>query len=226
MVALSDTADRRHGVYGALRTRNRRVGMLRLVVPGLGVAIFALLLVPIVLAQLGPDFSIGRISIDRDQLTVEAPSYAGLILDGSAYRIGADSARAALGVPNLIDLTGATVVVKRPNGVDVTALAAAAQLDTNTQSVTVAGATTIADTTGMDAMVEGMRVDFPGEMITSSGPVRVKFAGGETMTAGTMSYDAAATVWQFTNVVITLPGVPGADSAPLSVGGEVIGRAQ
>jgi lipopolysaccharide export system protein LptC len=210
MAMSPDIPAGRFAIYRSLQRRNRVVGALRWVVPGIGVSVFAVLLAQMALASLTRDFTIGRITMARDRLTVEAPSYAGRMADGSVYTVTASEAQAALMTPSLIDLTTAKVVLNRSNGIVATATAKAAGLDTENQLVTVAGRTDLSDTSGMVATLYGMHVDFEAQTLSASGAVDITFADGQHLQSTGMSYDSVASVWHFDRATLTLPDTPGA----------------
>jgi hypothetical protein len=202
-------------VYRALERRNRVVGVLRFLVPILGLLVLASLVVQMLVASIGNEFTIGRITIERDKLTVETPAYQGLLADGGAYDVTAQSAESALGRPTAIMLKGAKVVLNRPTGVQVTATAADAELEVELQQVTATGVTDIADTTGMTAEIIGLKVDVLGQLATGGRTV-VVYPGGETLEAEAMTYDARTGAWGFTKAVVTAPRLPDppAEAAP------------
>jgi hypothetical protein len=214
-MAAADThiASGRADVYRALKRRNRVVLLLRILVPLVGLAVFAVLGVQLVISQMTKDFTIGHLSVERDHLVVEAPSYAGAMSDGSVYKIFASKAEASLAAANLIDLNQAEVTLTRPDGLSGTAKAAAARIDTNAQTLTVEGVTSLADSTGGGGTVTGLEIDYPGQKMRTTGAVDATLSTGESLQAASMEYDAAKKLWRFERVTITLPGTPG-DSKP------------
>ena len=64
--------------------------------PGIGVAVFAVLAGAVVIANLAENFSIGRITLKDDRMVVETPSYSGVTGDGTSYSVTALSAEAGL----------------------------------------------------------------------------------------------------------------------------------
>src|SRR5690606_14988676 len=119
----------RDSLYGRLRRRNRVVAALRLGVPALGAVTLVGLLGQIYLSSLGSRYGIGQIAVTPDAITVEAPEYAGILEDGSRYRVSADLASAATSNTELIGLGNASIVVDRPDGVQMQANAERAEFD-------------------------------------------------------------------------------------------------
>jgi len=210
MVAVADIGGSgRRAIYDALNRRNRLVGLLRIVVPGIGLLVLAVLGIQMAIASLGRDFQIGSISIERDRLRIETPSYAGRMDDGGSYEVSAAAAEASLSALNLIDLENALVVVNRPNGVQAAATAAAAQIETELQQVNVPGVTELSETTGITGQLTGMLFDFAAQTVSASGPVTLTFAGGQTLDAAGMTFETATGRWTFSKVTLVVPDLPG-----------------
>src|SRR5688500_15787312 len=92
MSAIADSTGKRLRLYRALRGRNRIVGLLRFVVPAIGVLLLAGLLVQIYLTSQSRQYGLGSIQLDRTKVTVETPRYAGVMTDGTSYKVtGADA---------------------------------------------------------------------------------------------------------------------------------------
>lgn len=208
MAALTGTAAQRRDIYNGFARRNRIVGLLRVLVPGIGVVVFALLAGSVVIANLAENFSIGRISLESDRMVVETPSYSGVTGNGSIFTVTALSAEAGLSATGAITLNGAVLVIEDGAGVETTARAARAELETSAQTVAVAGLTTFSNSTGMTGSMHGMDIDFPTQVVTARDAVDFEFPGGQRLIAETMRYDGASGLWNFTGVTLTLPGTP------------------
>lgn len=208
VIALTETAAQRHRIYRGFARRNRMVGVLRFLVPGLGVVVFALLAGQVVIANLAENFSIGRITLQNDRMVVETPSYSGVTSDGSVYRITALSAEVGLDAIDAITLNGATLVIENAAGIETTAKAARAELETSAETVKVGDRTAFSTTTGMTGSLVGMDMDFKRQLVTATGAVSFVFAGGERLDAADMRYDGEAQTWTFSGVTLTLPDTP------------------
>lgn len=200
-------------MHRRLGRRNRLVAILRIGIPLLGALVLAGLLVQIYLASFTGRFGVGRIEVTPDAIHVEAPEYAGLLEDGSAYRVWAGSARAATDNTELIDLDDAHLLIDRTDGVQMQVDAIAAQLDTYTQMTMVPGLADVADSTGTTGTLTNSIFDWQSQVLTSEGPVAIDQADGTTVRAEGLVYDAAAMVWTFSRAVVTLPATPGESSA-------------
>lgn len=207
-MALTDSAGR-ETLYRRLRRRNRVVRVLRLAVPVLGAVTLVALLAQIYLSSLGSRYGIGQISVTPDAIIVEAPEYAGILADGSQYRVWADAARAATSNTDLIGLGNAGVVLNRADGVQMQASAPSAELDALRQQVIVPGAAEIADSQGTQGTLNQTIFDWQTQTLTSSGPVVIDYADGTAIRAAGMVYDAEAKIWTFERATVTLPATPG-----------------
>lgn len=205
-------ASDRNAIYRRLMVRNRVVALLRIGVPALGAVVLAILASQIYLSSLGGQFGIGQITVSRESISVEAPEYAGMLEDGSAYRVWAQSARAGLTTSDIIELSNAALSVTRSNGVVVTAEAPLAELDTTNENVIIDGIAHIGDSTGVKGTLYQSVFDWVAQRLTSKGAVKIDYPDGTELEAVGMTYDAAAMIWTFTNATVTLPSTPGADT--------------
>ncbi len=199
-------------MHRRLGRRNRLVAILRIGIPLLGAVVLAGLLVQIYLASFTGRFGVGRIEVTPEAIVVEAPEYAGMLEDGSAYRVWAGSARAARESTELVDLSDAQLVVDRIDGVQMQVDAAQAQLDTHAQLTIVPGPADIADTTGTVGTLTNSVFDWEAQILTTTGGVVIDYADGSGVRAEGLTYDAGAMVWTFSRAVVTLPATPGDDS--------------
>lgn len=199
----------RDALYGRLRRRNRLVAALRLGVPVLGAVTLVGLLGQIYLSSLGNRYGIGQVTVTPDAITVEAPEYAGVLEDGSRYRVSADLASAATSNTDLIGLGNASIVLDRTDGVQMQASATGAELDSLRQTVIAPGITEISDSTGTTGTLEDALFDWQTQTLTTSGPVAIDYADGTAIRAETLVFDADARIWTFARAIVTLPATPG-----------------
>lgn len=210
-MSLHADAAERAATYRRLDARNRIVGILRIGIPALGALTFASLVVQIYVSSVSSRFGVGQITVTRESVTVDAPEYAGLLDDGSAYRVWAQSARAATDAPDLIDLAEAALRVERVTGTRMEATAAEARIDTTGQLVIIDGVAEVTDSTGTHGIFRQSVFDWARQELTGTGPVAIDYADGTTLTGSGVVYDAKAFVWTFTDVTVTLPSTPGQD---------------
>ncbi len=196
-------------LHQRLERRNRLVSILRLGLPAMGLIVLLGLVVQIYLGSLTGRFGVGRIEVTPEAVIVDAPEYAGVLEDGSSYRVWAEQARAELGRTDLINLSTAQLVVDRPDGVQMQVDAAAAQLDTTNELTIVPGLADIADTTGTVGTLTDSVFHWGSQTLKTSGDVAIDYADGSSVRSKGLEYNAAAKVWTFSRAVVTLPSTPG-----------------
>jgi lipopolysaccharide export system protein LptC len=217
MLASAQNAEQRSRIYDRLMQRNRLVSILRIGLPVIGAVVLAGLLFQIVLASLLDQFGISNISIDRDNLVVETPSYSSMTADGTMYTIASDDARAALGDTDLLRLSGATLMVTKPSGAWMEAKAVAADMRLSAQTVYVPDVMEIQDSRGTSGTIIGVRTTLLGESMVSDGAAKIRYHNGTTLDAESMAYDAKAQRWEFKRATLVVPSTPGASPAASTV---------
>lgn len=208
-MTLNADAAARLAIYQRLTIRNRVVGVLRIAVPLAGVAILLILLAQIYVSSLGDRFSIGRISVSRDSISVEAPQYSGILSNGTTYAVTAERAQAAPGTTNLINLTDASLTMVKLDGVTIKVAAQAALLDTTGETVTIKDIAYVEDSTGTNAIVADSVFDYASQTLIGKGTVSVAYADGTTLDGEGLFYDVKTANWTFSKADVTLPATPG-----------------
>lgn len=208
----ADSADRadRKRTYQRLALRNRLVAVLRIGVPAFGLVVLVGLVGQIYLSNMGKRFGVGAITMSREAINVAAPEYAGILDNGTLYHVSAASAQAALDASDLIDLTDATLLLTRPNGVTMQASARRAQLDTTNELVIIEGTTHVVESTGTTSVLNDSVFDWQKQILTSKGAVDVAYADGTHLVAQGLVYQAKSMVWTFSGATVTLKQTPGA----------------
>ncbi len=195
--AETGTADDRSAIYASLASRNRIVGVLRIGLPAIGAIIFLGLILQLYLGTMVPDFGFANVRIDRENLVFEAPSYTGTGTDGTAYTLGAESARAGLHNTDLVQLQGAALSMLKPDGIQFAARAATAEFSIRSQVVTVEGSTSVSSNNGLSGTVKNAVVDVLKETLVAPGGADLTFANGSRLTSDTMAFDGAKKLWTF-----------------------------
>jgi hypothetical protein len=188
------------------------VALLRIGVPALGAVALVALIGQIYLSSLGSRFGVGQISVTSERVTVEAPEYAGVLEDGTAYRVSASAAEAATGATDRIGLIEAQLIMTRPDGVRMQVKAPQALLDTTGRLVTVADVAYVSNSLGTSGMIYDSVFDYAAQQLTGRGPVTLDYADGTHIVAKGITYDAVGMVWTFSSATVTLPDTPGARS--------------
>lgn len=208
---LHADAAQRLATYRRLEARNRIVAILRIGVPALGVVALAALMLQIYASSRAIRFGIGQVVVSADSVTVETPEYSGLLDDGTAYRVSAISAQAAVDATDRIGLTEAHLTMTKPDGVVMTVQTPVAVLDTSGQIVEIPGEAKVGNSLGTTGILRNSVFDYQAQLLTGLGPVNIDYEDGTELDAQGVTYDAATLVWTFTRATVTLPDTPGAD---------------
>lgn len=209
-MSAAATAGERQALYAALRRRNRCIGLLRFGVPAAGIVVLALFAGQIFLAGLKNQFGIGNVSFAGNTVTVDTPSYSGVMENGDAYTVAAERARTAISVPDVINLENFRMVLTKPEGKTLTATATSGAFKTSTQVMTVPGTATVADAEGNTGTMSQVTVSLPAQSLRALGPVVITTADGTTIAAPGLDYEAASGRWNFIGrTTVTVPHLPG-----------------
>lgn len=212
---LQADAAHRLAVYRSLEARNRIVAILRIGVPVLGAVALSALLLQIYASSQTARFGISQIVVSPDSVTVETPEYSGVLDDGTAYRVSATSARAAVDATDRIGLSDAALTMVKPDGVDIVVATPAAVLDTTGQIVEIEGEAEVRNSLGTSGVLRDTVFDYVAQRLTGTGPVDIVYADGTRLVAEGLTYDAKALVWTFTRATVTLPDTPGANQTAM-----------
>lgn len=207
---LHADAAQRLAVYRGLEARNRLVSILRVGIPALGVIALAALMLQIYVSSRTSRFGVGQIAVSSESITVETPEYSGLLDDGTAYRVSATSAHAAVDATDRIGLDNASLTMVKPDGVTMLVDARAAVLDTTNQLVEVADIAEVSNSLRTSGLLRNSVFDYAKQRLTSNGPVDIDYHDGTTIVAEGLTYDATTLIWTFTRATVTLPDTPGA----------------
>ena len=207
---LHADATQRLAIYRGLQARNRVVSILRVGIPALGVVALSALMLQIYVSSRTSRFGIGQIAVSSESITVETPEYSGLLDDGTAYRVSAISAQAAIDATDRIALSDATLTMVKPDGVTMLVETPAAVLDTTNQIVEIAGEARIGNSLGTSGILRNSIFDYAAQHLTANGPASIDYEDGTELEAEGLTYDAVALVGTFTRATVTLPDTPGA----------------
>lgn len=209
MLASAQDAGVRARLYAGLEQRNRRIAILRVGLPVLGLLVLVGLTLQIVVASLLDQFGISSIRIDRENLVVDTPSYSSMTADGTMYAVASQSAQAALADTDLLHLNEAALTVTKPDGSWLKADAVAADMRLSGQTLFVEDAMGIADSRGTTGTIHGVHADLVSEQMVSDGRANIRYHNGTTLDAETMTYDGKRQLWQFNRVTLVVPSTPG-----------------
>ncbi|WP_196260407.1 hypothetical protein [Pelagibacterium limicola] len=202
------TPEIRHAIYARLARHNRRIGMLRVAVPVIVVAILSVPIVQVVFATLADSFPIAGIRLDADTLVIDAPRFDGRTATGTVYRMTADRAESRIGNLDIADLYDLRIDLS--DGADYSARVGftTAQWTMSQERLVSNEDVHVADSTGASGILAGIEIDWPSQVITSDGPVHFVFEGGNRLDAATMVHDMGAAIWQFEGVRLEMIPAP------------------
>jgi hypothetical protein len=203
--------DRRAEIFGRLKTRNRLIGVLRIVVPLAGIAAFLILIGQIYLANIARQYGVSGIRIDRGDVVVETPQYSGMGSDGARYVVTAREARTPIDQPEEIMMSDATLQFTSPGEAAYFVSAIAASMNTKTQIVEIPGIANVTGEDGLEATLRAVRSDMENEITTADGPVNIKLSDGTTIDAATMVHDGKASLYTFTDATVIMQDLPEAE---------------
>lgn len=214
MTLYADAAQRQ-AIYQRLNRRNRIVAILRIGVPLLGLIALVALMLQIYVSSTASRFGISQVLVSSDSVTVETPEYSGLLDDGTAYRVSALAAQAAIDATDRITLTDAALTMLRPDGVTMVVETPEAVLDTTGQVVEIAGEAAVSNSLGTAGTLSNSVFDYAAQFLTGSGPVDMVYEDGTQLKAQGVTYDVATLTWTFSRATVTLPDTPGAKQPPM-----------
>ena len=196
------------GTFARLTRRNRRVALLRWLVPAGGLVIALLIGGLIALDALRNQFGIAHLRIDRERMIVDTPELASMLPDGTVLTLSAGAASASLLSTDQIALAAPRLAMTSPNTPTMSAEADSAELDTNSQRLAVPGPTSFSSADGVAGSAENLAADFIARH-ANSGAVQLSMPDGTSLTAASMEYDHSARVWTVTRVTVSMPYTPG-----------------
>ncbi len=208
-VARTQTFDQRGAILDGLISRNRIVAILRIGVPALGLVAFLALIGQIWLAGLARQYGVSGMRIDRGNLVVETPQYAGIGTDGSRYVVNAAEARFPLDQTNIIDMKTATLDYMRINAAAFHGAGDTAIMDTSRQYATVPGTVRVTSDDGLHGTLTDLAADLRANTVASQGAVDITFADGTNLKADHMLFEGNKALWTFEGrVSLVLPDLP------------------
>ena len=198
--------DVRASLYRKLARRNRIVGVLRMLVPLLGVAVLGVLVAQILIAHAAKEFGVTGIRIERDRLLIDTPRYEGVTEAGVRYKVVADMASALISEADIIELHNATLDLVRPDGVSYVATAERALYNLVAQTVEVPDVAIVIDSRKTHSVLKNTFVDWSDQTINARGGADVTFADGTRLIAGTLIMYSQDNRWDMTGVTLITEG--------------------
>lgn len=201
----AETAEQRHAIYSRLGTRNRIVSILRVALPVAGALVFLVFVAQLLLASLANNFGIGKISFSGNSVTVDTPSYSGVMANGDIYKISAGGAQAPVANLNVISLNNASLTLTKPDGMSMSAHAGTGLFESLRQIVRVPGAAEVSDSRGNSGTLNDVVADLAAQTLKASGAVNISLSSGMSVRSDGLNYDSKANRWDFGHATVTLP---------------------
>ncbi|WP_421951927.1 hypothetical protein [Pelagibacterium sp.] len=207
---IAPSASVRHETYRWSIAHNRRIAVLRWVVPVAGILVLSVPAFQIAASMVGDIVPIEGIRLENDTLVIDGPRFEGRTATGSNYALEAARAESRVGNLDTADLYELSVDIADDEGYRAHIEFASAEWTMSTQYLASNEDVTVSDSTGASGVLAGVEVDWPAQVLTSDGPVRFAFDTGAQLYADTMEHDLEAARWQFSGV--TLDMVPQSDA--------------
>lgn len=190
----------RRDLYSRLARHNRRISVLRAAVPALALALLSVPMVQVGVSMVSDVLPAAGIRLENDTLVIAAPRFEGRTATGTVYKMSAARAESRIGDLDTADLYGLRIDLWGGGGYRAEIGFTTAQWTMSTERLVSNEDVLVTDSSGADGVLAGVEVDWPGQIITSEGPVGFTFAGGNRLDAATMRHDMGAAIWQFGDV--------------------------
>lgn len=199
----------RHDIYARLARHNRRIGILRIGVPVLAVALLVAPIVEVSISMITNAVPIQGIRLDNDTLVIDAPRFDGRTGNGTIYRMTAQRTESRIGNLDVVDLYDLRIDLADDGDYRAQVDFSTAQWTMSEEILVSNEDVLVADSTGAEGVLAGAQVDWPRQVITSDGPITFVFDGGNRLEARTMVHDMGAAKWKFETVLLEM--IPAAD---------------
>ncbi len=198
------TQIKQNSLYNRLVWRNRFITIMRFLVPLVGLIILSLLVIKIYIANIGNDYNISNIRIERDLIILETPQYSGTMGNGSKYKITAQKATTAVGDGDVFDLSDAEFDMTGLDDLSIIATAKKANYDIVGQVVKVKDEMIVHDSRGMNSKLNNVIIDWETQILNAKDSAEIVFSDGSTLNSKTLIYDINAQTYKFTQVTLII----------------------
>lgn len=198
----------RHDIHARLARHNRRIGVLRFAVPALALLLLSVPVIQVGVSMVADALPVAGIRLENDTLVIAAPRFEGRTATGTVYKMNAERAESRIGNLDIADLYGLRVDLAGGGGYRAEIEFSTAQWTMSAERLVSNEDVLVTDSTGAAGMLAGVEVDWPGQIITSDGPVRFTFSGGNRLDAATMRHDMGGAIWQFGGVRLQMIPAP------------------
>lgn len=204
MVYMSAHSEQPLALLKRLKRRSRAIKLLRFLVPGVGVLLLTVLMVPVILDMLLPDAGFKGIRLDDSRLVVDAPRAKGTMSDGGHYLFTAETASSELTNQDLVDLSMLLGVFNFADGTITRATSETGTYQFSTELLTLKSEIDIRSSKGDEGAIGNGIADIKKQQFSGKDGVDFTFADGTKLQAETMFYDAGRGQWIFTKTTLIM----------------------
>lgn len=178
---------------------SRRVRILRLVLPVVGVFAVCAIIIGAWVANQSTASLIARALIAANSLTMQNPHLTGYA-DGRAYEVFADRALQALSNPDLVELEKIRATLDEGGGNEARITAEKGSFDTTSDRLTLRGDITLEMVSGLSGRLSEAEIDMKASQMVSNEPVFFE-RNGSSIRAGRMTADTENEILYFEDAV-------------------------
>jgi lipopolysaccharide export system protein LptC len=187
-----------------LKRRSNFVRALRVLVPGIGLVLLLVLMLPVLWDSLLPNASFEGIRIDESRLVVDAPRAKGTMSDGGSYLFTAETASSEITNQDLVDLTELVGTFNFADGTITRATSENGTYQFSTELLALTSLINITSSQGDKGAIGNGIADIKKQQFSGKDGVDFTFADGTTLKAETMEYDAGRGKWVFGKATLVM----------------------
>mgnify|MGYP005990339879 CR=1 FL=1 len=203
---MSETATASHfnDLFAGVQRRQRIVKWLRWTIPLLGGAIFAALMIPLLIDNLLPSTQFEGIRLEQDKLVVDEPRATGVLSDGGTYEMTAKSATTKIINQDMIDLVEMQATLNFVDGDSVVGTSETGTFSLKRNILTMTSEIDLLSSKGDTGLIGNGVADLNTKIFDGDDGVAFDFANGSTLRAKNMHYDGPGNYWKFERATLTL----------------------
>lgn len=195
-----------NSIYNGLIWRNRYITILRFIVPLAGFLILSLLIAQIFIANIGKDYNISGVRLERDKVVIQTPQYNGTMANGTTYFISSETANTEIGGGDIFDLNNAKFDMTRKDGLTMQIKSKQAIYNILDESVYVKERMIVNDSRGIKAELFNSLIDWNKQTLVTKDSVKIEFSDGSILNSKTLTYDNKSSTWKFNDVIFVMEG--------------------
>ncbi len=192
-------SDRQHHARKLARRHTRRVRILRIALPGLGVLILLVMIGLVVMFNLLSNLGIGSVSLTSDGIVMDHPQLSGHG-NGRSYRVSATRAIQHITDPRIIDLESISGEIVLGPKKKANVRAANGTYNNGTEKLELRGGVDVLWSGGYNIHFQEVDIDMKSGAVVTKDAMSVRSAKAD-LNAGDFSYDQDNGIVRFTNGV-------------------------